>query len=116
MSYEARKYGLGDGEETRGSIFTRRALLQGGGFLVAAGAFSPLMGTAAAPAESAPASAPAISPVMEKLSAYMAAARDRALPGVVAEQAKYHILDTLCAMISGSQLPPGKVANRHKID
>ena len=47
---------------------------------------------------------------MEKLSAYMAAARDRALPGVVAEQAKYHILDTLCAMISGSQLPPGKLA------
>jgi 2-methylcitrate dehydratase PrpD len=40
----------------------------------------------------------------------MAAARNRVLPGEVAEKAKHHILDTLCAMISGSQLPPGKLA------
>jgi 2-methylcitrate dehydratase PrpD len=52
----------------------------------------------------------AVSPVMEKLSAYMGEAADRALPEEVTEQAKHHILDTLAAMISGSQLAPGRAA------
>ena len=43
-----------------------------------------------------------ISPVMRKLSAYMAQAPERALPDNAAREAKYHILDTLAAMISGS--------------
>src|SRR5215831_10487065 len=47
--------------------------------------------------------------VTDTLSAYMAAARDRALPAEVVEKAKHHILDTLAAMISGSTLPPGKL-------
>jgi 2-methylcitrate dehydratase PrpD len=47
---------------------------------------------------------------MDTLSRYMAAARDRALPPEVLEKAKHHILDTFAAMISGSELPPGKVA------
>src|SRR5688572_33140306 len=51
-----------------------------------------------------------VSPVMSALSAYMAAAKDRALPADVAEKAKHHILDTFAAMISGSELPPGRVA------
>jgi 2-methylcitrate dehydratase PrpD len=51
-----------------------------------------------------------IGPVMSALSAYMAAARDRALPADVAEKAKHHILDTFAAMISGSELPPGHAA------
>src|SRR5262245_24681693 len=51
-----------------------------------------------------------ISPVMEALSAYMAAAKDRALPADVIEKAKHHILDTFAAMVSGSKLPPGQAA------
>jgi len=47
--------------------------------------------------------------VTDTLSAYMAAARDRALPAEVVEKAKHHIVDTLAAMISGSTLPPGKL-------
>jgi 2-methylcitrate dehydratase PrpD len=51
-----------------------------------------------------------ISPVMRKLAAYMAGAGERALPDKAAREAKYHILDTLAAMISGSELPPGQHA------
>jgi 2-methylcitrate dehydratase PrpD len=51
-----------------------------------------------------------ISPVMAALSEYMAAASDRALPPDVVEKAKHHILDTFAAMLSGSELPPGRVA------
>ena len=54
--------------------------------------------------------AQAIGPVMTTLSEYMAAAKDRALPADVVEKAKHHILDTFAAMISGSELPPGKAA------
>ena len=50
---------------------------------------------------------------MNTLSAYMAAAATRALPDEVAEQAKYHLLDTFAAMISGSELPPGQAAQRY---
>jgi 2-methylcitrate dehydratase PrpD len=54
--------------------------------------------------------AQSVGPVMSTLSAYMAAAKDRALPPAVAEKAKHHILDTFAAMVSGSELPPGRVA------
>jgi 2-methylcitrate dehydratase PrpD len=47
---------------------------------------------------------------MSALSDYMAAAKDRALPPDVAEKAKHHILDTVAAMVSGSELPPGRAA------
>ena len=47
---------------------------------------------------------------MAALSTYMAAAKDRGLPPDVLEKAKHHILDTLAAMISGSELPPGRAA------
>src|SRR6185437_5194400 len=56
---------------------------------------------------------PAISPLMSTLAAYMSAARTRALPDEVMERAKYHLLDTLAAMVSGSELPPGQAAQRH---
>ena len=49
-------------------------------------------------------------PLMSTLSSYMAAAKDRPLPPEVAEKAKHHILDTFAAMVSGSELPPGRVA------
>ena len=51
-----------------------------------------------------------VSPVMQRLSEYMAAARDRSLPDDAIEKTKHHTLDTLAAMISGSRLAPGKLA------
>jgi 2-methylcitrate dehydratase PrpD len=51
--------------------------------------------------------------VTSALSAYMSAARARPLPDEVIEQAKYHLLDSLAAMISGSELPPGQAAQRY---
>src|SRR5206468_3700270 len=44
------------------------------------------------------------------LSSYMSQAATRALPNDVVEKTKHVILDTLAAMISGSELPPGKFA------
>src|ERR1700730_4644403 len=49
-------------------------------------------------------------PVMTALSNYMAAARERTLPSEVVEKTKHHILDTFAAMISGSELVPGRAA------
>jgi len=47
---------------------------------------------------------------MVRLSAWMSEASGRALPEEVVEKTKHHILDTFAAMISGSDLPPGRVA------
>jgi 2-methylcitrate dehydratase PrpD len=51
-----------------------------------------------------------VSQVMTTLSTYMSGAADRALPANVIEATKHHILDTLAAMISGADLPPGRIA------
>ncbi len=51
-----------------------------------------------------------ISPITQTLAAYIAAAPRKALPKAVAEKTKHHILDTIAAMVSGSQLSPGKAA------
>ncbi len=56
--------------------------------------------------------AESVSPVMATLSKYMSEAHERALPDAVLQGAKHHILDTVAAMVSGSQLPPGKLAIR----
>ena len=48
--------------------------------------------------------------VIAQLSAYMAAAGGRALPAEALEYTKHHIIDTVAAMVSGTELPPGKVA------
>ena len=55
-------------------------------------------------------SAQDISPMMQKLSTYMSEARNKALPDKVLQETKHHILDTFAAMISGSELPPGRMA------
>src|SRR6476660_5547596 len=52
-------------------------------------------------------------PEMSALSTYMTAAGARALPADAAEHAKYHLLDTLASMISGSELPPGQATLRY---
>ena len=85
------------------SILTRRSLLKAAGGAALAIAAIPARRARAAGADDA-------SRVIERLSAYMAAAGARALPAEVQEQTKHHILDTLGAMISGSNLPPGKTA------
>jgi len=51
--------------------------------------------------------------IMEVLSTYMASAGAHPLPADVAEHAKHHLLDTLAAMLSGSQLAPGQAAERY---
>ncbi|MGU3388279.1 MmgE/PrpD family protein [Methylobacterium sp. D53M] len=79
---------------------SRRALLRGVGVAAILGTV-PLRALAAAGT---------ISPVMAKLSAYMAEAGDRVLPDAVIEAAKHHILDTFAAMVSGSGLLPAKAA------
>ncbi|MDE2476208.1 MAG: MmgE/PrpD family protein, partial [Alphaproteobacteria bacterium] len=79
-------------------LLPRRWLLQGAAGLALSG-FVPERVMAAAPGA-----------VMPTLSAYMSGAGTRKLPDAVVEKSKQMILDTLAAMISGSQLAPGKVA------
>ena len=59
------------------------------------------------------AQSPGPGPEMSALSAYMSAAATRVLPAEAAEHAKHHLLDTLAAMISGSELRPGQAALRY---
>jgi 2-methylcitrate dehydratase PrpD len=51
-----------------------------------------------------------ISPETDRLSRYMVTAARRRLPAAVTERAKLHILDTFAAMVSGSELLPGRRA------
>ena len=47
------------------------------------------------------------------LADYMAAARDRALPADVDREAKHRLLDSLAAIVSGSTLLPGQMAEKY---
>lgn len=47
---------------------------------------------------------------MRRLSEYIASASRRRLPNAVREKTKLHLLDTFAAMVSGSQLLPGRIA------
>ena len=47
---------------------------------------------------------------INRMSAYAANALSDTLPDHVAEKAKYHILDTFCAMITGARLTVGEMA------
>ena len=78
--------------------WTRRRVLQGAGGAMAA---------VVLPARPAKA---AVSEVMTRLSTYMSEAASGGPPAEVVEKAKQHILDTLAAMISGADLPPGRMA------
>ena len=79
---------------------TRRSLLHRAAWITAASTFARVPRIAAAD----------VSPVMATLSKYMSEARNRPLPDDVIEKAKHHILDTFAAMVSGSELPPGRAA------
>ena len=96
-------------ENSARAQLTRRRLLKLGGLSGVFAAVSPSLAWGAT-LFGAGQTAREISPVMQQLSAYMSAARTRALPDEVIERAKQHILDTLAAMISGSELPPGRAA------
>ena len=88
---------------------TRRRLMQSAGLAMAAG-LVPLGRGWAAQDDSPAAGGTGISPVMRRLSTYMSEAADRAVPDNVGEAARHHILDTVGAMVSGSELPPGRHA------
>ena len=90
LSWRSVRYGC----PMKAEVLTRRRVLIGGGIAWFGGR---VFGSS-------------ISPVMGKLSAYMSEAGGRALPPDVVEQTKYHALDTLAAMISGSELAPGRMA------
>src|SRR6266851_4991861 len=90
-------------------LVTRRRLIKLSGLSAALAALPP--GLARAASVLHPDEPPlAVSPIMQQLSTYMSAASTRALPEEVIEKAKQHILDTFAAMISGSDLPPGRAA------
>jgi 2-methylcitrate dehydratase PrpD len=92
---------------------TRRDIFQRASLVVAAAAF-PATAESASPQQAAykPPAGPdqPIGEVMTRLSTYMSKARDQALPPKALEQAKWHILDTIAAMVSGSELPAGRAA------
>ena len=87
---------------------TRRDLFEFAGLAIAAAAFPMQMAAAASPARAN--SQQNVSSIMARLSVYMSEAGSRALPEEVVEKTKQHVLDTLAAMISGSELPPGRSA------
>jgi 2-methylcitrate dehydratase PrpD len=95
-----------------GADFTRRDLLQRVGLVIAAAAV-PAAENASAQGVAAASDAPAAGhggEVMDALSAYMNGAREHTLPGDVVEATKQHTLDALAAIVSGSQLLPGRAA------
>jgi 2-methylcitrate dehydratase PrpD len=70
-----------------------------------------VVGTAAAAvALPAVAASSSVSPAMAKLSSYMTEAGSNPLPEEALQKTKQHILDTFAAMVSGSDLAPGRFA------
>jgi 2-methylcitrate dehydratase PrpD len=51
--------------------------------------------------------------IISQLSEYIAKARRMELPDNVSIRARHHILDAIAAMVSGSVLPPGRLAIRY---
>ncbi|MBI2209164.1 MAG: MmgE/PrpD family protein [Deltaproteobacteria bacterium] len=51
--------------------------------------------------------------VTQQLSEYIAGSSSASLPPEVAAKARHHILDTIAAMVSGSQLKPGRLAIKY---
>src|SRR5882762_8461078 len=95
--------------ENGGAILSRRSLFELAGMAVATAALPPGI-VMAKPSPGGDSNEQGVSPVMQKLSTYMSEASGRALPDEVIEKTKQHILDTLAAMISGSELTPGRAA------
>jgi len=77
--------------------------------LAGAGLGLPMVTAGRPPARRRP-QARAAAPVMDQVSAYVAGSRSMALPEAVIQKAKYHVLDTLAAMITGVTMKAGKLA------
>ena len=95
--------------ENGGTILSRRSLFELAGMAVASAAI-PAGAAIMRPVSGGDSNGQGVSPVMHRLSTYMSEASGRALPEEVSEKTKQHILDTLAAMISGSELTPGRAA------
>ena len=95
--------------ENGGAILSRRSLFELAGMAVASAAI-PAGAAIVQPIPGGDSNEQGVSPVMHKLSTYMSEAGGRALPDEVIEKTQQHILDTLAAMISGSELTPGRAA------
>ena len=95
--------------ESGRTTFTRRDLFELAGLAFASTAILSAVSAASAPTPQEDA-APKLSSITEKLSKYMSEAHTRVRPDDVVEKTKHHILDTFAAMISGSQLRPGRAA------
>src|SRR5947207_4569966 len=95
--------------EDHRAILSRRKLFELAGLAVASAAIPPGMALVE-PFPSPDLTGQGMSAVMDKLSLYMSEASGRELPDEVIEKTKQHILDTVAAMISGSELPPGRAA------
>src|SRR6266849_6524194 len=95
--------------EDGGAILSRRSLFELAGMAVASAAI-PAGAAIVQPIPGGDSNEQGVSPVMHKLSRYMSEAGGRALPDDVIEKTQQHILDTLAAMISGSELTPGRAA------
>ena len=89
---------------------TRRELLETAGWAFAASAL-PILPVSAAAGQEGSGGQP-LTKVTSTLSTYMSAAKDRPLPELAVERSKRHILDTLAAMVVGSELVPGHAAIR----
>ncbi|PYU21102.1 MAG: MmgE/PrpD family protein [Acidobacteria bacterium] len=94
------KQDVGKLARNNGAVLTRRSLLQATACFIVTATLQREMAIAAEE----------VSPVMVRLSTYMSEARDRALPENVVREATHHILDTIAAMVSGSELAPGRRA------
>ena len=108
MKDDRNNFGVTDNSST---TLSRRSLLGLAGLTVAAVALPRRMAMAK-PTSAPEGTGTGISPVMERLSTYMSEASDHDLPEEAQEKTKQHILDTIAAMISGSQLKPGVAALR----
>lgn len=93
--------------EDRNAPLSRRDLLRRTGCVIAATALPGMRRATAQTLADLP-----VSDVMTRLSTYMSEAHSHELPAEVVEQAKRHILDTLAAIVSGSELNPGVVARK----
>src|SRR5262249_20945671 len=94
------------GDVRASSFLTRRNLFEIAGLTIAA--FTLPKTALAGPCSPGSRSEQGTSSVMERLSAYMSEGASHSLPDEVLERTKQHVLDTLAAMISGSELLPGR--------
>jgi len=100
MNMPRRSSGTSHSITKQAGCVTRRDWLQGAAWMLASCAVSRIRAFAS----------DQISPIMDTLSSYMSTARLRVLPEDVLRETTHHILDTFAAMVSGSQLVPGRRA------